>query len=1137
MSQAHCAIPASSRVRGVATVAALLMAMLGWSLKVAPPAAAATAEKIAPAAAPEGVGIVIAGTNLTDTSSVVFLGTPDPLDDVVAPNFAVLEAKKVAVQVPAGVQSGPVQLTTPEGVVETLVPFTVYKAPTITAVSATWGKPDDVLTISGDNLLGAKKPVIAFGTKKVGPLAEPVPTQTELQVKVPGGLAGGPVPLTVTTTGGTARSSFVIGPAVKAIAPKNGTTVGGTVASITGAGFTGVENFTDDPATAGVDERLDGVTIGGTRVTKLISVSDKELIVVVPAGTDPAAPVVVRTKHGSTIPESGAAVLYAYQPIPKVTGVSQNYNVVGTAAPIVFTGENLTATTSVLVGGLPPTDVVADPVAGTLTVTPAVSAKAAVSAAAFANTTPSGVAFKASVPFGYVTAPVVGKLAPATGPEGTSVLVSGSGFTSDTAVQFGTTAASCTVVSFIALKCAAPAGTGVVDVTVTTGAGVSAATLTTQFTYTAGVAPTAPVVGLPSIAPLLPAYGATGSTVDIRGANLGSLSKVEFTGEDNTWVEAPNFLVVGIGRAVVTVPADAVTGEVRLTNAAGRVTTLGRVFTKTVPPSVDSIDVVGDTSFGATVGDLVTIKGAGLIIKGAKTFVTIGGKPAPILIKPIPNPRTIVVRVPPSVGGREEVVVSTPLGTAASEVWLYQIPEVKVLKPITYTRTGGTVVTIAGSNFTGVDNVTVNGGRLSAVTFGGVNVAKFVFMSDKSVVAVTSPGSASADHVVVTTQHDGRYGNSDGKTRSVNAPMAQIDTVSPDAGPTGAIPPAVTLTGMHLKIDSIVKFGSALATVQSAAPDGTSMVVIPPTRSTTATVGITITNYDDGDELTSTKASAYTYELQPATITGLSAGTAVPGTPLTISGTSFEGVTSVKFGTVSVPYTVANSSTILVNVPATPSGTAGTTVDVTVVNGTGEVSTGDPATADDWMWDNSPTLTSLSASTGARNTTITINGSNFVGITNVRFGYTNAVYTVVDQNTITATVPTTPVGAGGQTVDVVVEIGASVSQPISPTADNWTWMSAATITAMDLHTAPAGTTVTVTGTNFVGLSGATAVTMNSKAATSYTVISDTSLTFVVPPADANGGNSAGRSVAIRVTNGSGLVSTASPATADDWLIQ
>ena len=1133
MSYAHRAPRRGTQVRSIAVVVALLVAVTGL---LAAPAHAATAEKIAPAAAPIGVGITIAGTALSSASAVTFLGADGPGDDIAAPNFIALDAKKVVVQVPPGAETGPIAVTTDEGTVSTPIPFTVYKAPVITSVSATWGKPDDIVTITGENLIGAKKAVVAFGSKKATPFT--TSTQTELQMKVPGGLPGGTYGLSVTTTGGTARSTFTIGPAVKGAALKAGSTVGGTILSIVGSGFTGVTAFVDDPATTGVDESFDGVTIGGNRVTDLIFVNDKEVVVEVPPGTDPAADVLVKTKHGDVVATSGNLTKYTYQPIPVVTGVSKNWNEVGTASEVVLTGQNLTDATAVNVGGIAPTSVVADPVAGTLTILPPVGVKAAVSAINLTNTMASGATFKAAVPFGYIAAPVVAKVAPNTAQTGATVLITGTGFDKDATVQFGSATASCQVVTFLTLSCVVPAGTGAVDVTVNNGVGSTTPSALTTFTYLAGTATPPPVKGLPTVAPLIPPYGATGTTVDIRGANLATVSKVEFTGPEDTWAEAPHFMVVAPGRIVVEVPADARTGELRITNAAGRVETLGRIFTKTVKPTVDSIDVVGDTSFGATPGDLLTIKGTGLFIKGAKTLVTIGGKAAPVLTKPIPNSKTLVVRVPTSVGGREPVVLATPLGESTAETQLYYIPEIKSVKPMTYSRAGGAVATISGFDFTGVDDLTVGDGRLSAVTFGGVNVSRLVFMSDKQLVAVTSAGSASADDVVVTTQHGGRFGNSDGKTRSVDAPIARIDTVSPDSGPTGMTPPAVTLTGAHLKIDSIVKFGSALATVQSAAPDGTSIVVVPPTRATATTVGITITNFDDGDELTTTKTGAYSYLLQPATITGKSASTAIPGTSVTISGTSFVGVTSVKFGTVEAAYTVVNDNTIYTTIPATPTGAAGTTTDITVVNATGQTSTGDPATADDWTWDNSPVLTSLSASTGSRGETITINGSNFVGVTGVRFGYTAATsYTVVDANTITAVVPTTPLGAGGTTVDVVVEIGSFVSLPASPAADNWVWMAPANITAMSHHTAPAGTTVTVTGTGFVGITGATGVTMNSKAVTSYTVVSDTSVTFVVPPPDANGGNSAGKNVAIKITNGSGAVSTATPITADDWQIQ
>lgn len=206
---------------------------------------------------------------------------------------------------------------------------------------------------------------------------------------------------------------------------------------------------------------------------------------------------------------------------------------------------------------------------------------------------------------------------------------------------------------------------------------------------------------------------------------------------------------------------------------------------------------------------------------------------------------------------------------------------------------------------------------------------------------------------------------------------------------------------------------------------------------------------------------------------------------------------------------------------------------MTVVNETGQPSTADPVTADDWTWDNSPTITSRSANIGSSGTTITINGSGFNGVTGVRFGYT-ATYTVVNSNTITATVPVMPLGAGGTTVAVIVEIGTFTSFAAIPTADNWAWMAPAVITAMTHHTAPAGTTVTVTGTRV----RRRPVRYDEHKERDELHRRQPDVADVrVPPPDANGGNSVGKSTNIRITNGSGTVSTAAPLDADGWVIQ
>jgi len=83
-------------------------------------------------------------------------------------------------------------------------------------------------------------------------------------------------------------------------------------------------------------------------------------------------------------------------------------------------------------------------------------------------------------------APTVTGLSPTSGPAagGTSVTITGTNFTGATAVDFGTTAATTfTVGSDTSITATSPAGTGVVDVTVTTPGGKSTTSTNDQFTY------------------------------------------------------------------------------------------------------------------------------------------------------------------------------------------------------------------------------------------------------------------------------------------------------------------------------------------------------------------------------------------------------------------------------------------------------------------------------------------------------------------------------------------------------------------------------------------------------------------------------------------------------------------------------
>lgn len=87
------------------------------------------------------------------------------------------------------------------------------------------------------------------------------------------------------------------------------------------------------------------------------------------------------------------------------------------------------------------------------------------------------------------SAPIISAISPPSGVQGQTVAIGGSGFSGTTGVKFGTVpASSFVIVSDSYLTAMAPAGTGSVDITVTTAGGTSVPDAASVFSYTASVA-------------------------------------------------------------------------------------------------------------------------------------------------------------------------------------------------------------------------------------------------------------------------------------------------------------------------------------------------------------------------------------------------------------------------------------------------------------------------------------------------------------------------------------------------------------------------------------------------------------------------------------------------------------------------
>jgi hypothetical protein len=218
------------------------------------------------------------------------------------------------------------------------------------------------------------------------------------------------------------------------------------------------------------------------------------------------------------------------EPIPVVTAVSPNSGPAGTQ--VTITGENFDGASSVNFGGTPAASFTLDSSTQITAIAPPGSGTVDVTVTAGGGTSQVTTADQ-FIYSGSPPLPTVSAVSPSSGPPagGTTVTISGSGFTDATTVSFGgTPAASFTVNSDSQITAVSPAGSGTVDVTVTGPSGTSAVTPADQFTYTSGPVPPLPPPAPPTVTSVSPSSGpASGcSTVRITGTNLTGATAVRF---------------------------------------------------------------------------------------------------------------------------------------------------------------------------------------------------------------------------------------------------------------------------------------------------------------------------------------------------------------------------------------------------------------------------------------------------------------------------------------------------------------------------------------------------------------------------------------------------------------------------------
>jgi hypothetical protein len=613
------------------------------------------------------------------------------------------------------------------------------------------------------------------------------------------------------------------------------------------------------------------------------------------------------------------------------------------------------------------------------------------------------------------------------------VTVNGSDLGGATSVTFGGTAGTITGGDATHVYCTTPLKPeGLVRVEVTTGSGTGGKDNAYEY------------MDPPSITSLDQNWGSTvgGDMITIYGSDFTDVTAVSFCGtpaalfglvdDGEIWAFTDAHAPEGWGDVVVTTPW----GSGTLVNG----------FEYRDPPSIVSVNPGQGSTAGGT---LVTITGDDL---AGATVVTFGGTPAAIT----GNTDTEVycttdLHLPE---GLVDVVVATVVDSA-TKVNGYEYmdpPDVVNIDPNQGPVTGGTPVTITGTNLAGATSVKV-----------GPNPLGGVVVTDTKITGVTGGFPAESFFDVFVEIPGIGSDTLPGAFQAMDPPS--VASVSPNQGPAAGGTP-VTITGEDFLSTppcvTTVTIGGAPAVGVVVASDTQIYCDTPSGSEGPADVAVT----SPGG--TGTLVGGFTYYLAP-TVTSINPnqGPTAGGTKVTIVGTKFvPGFTSVSIGGVAATVT----GCIITEVYATTGvhGAATVNVDVTTPGGTGTLVNG-------YTYVAPPTITSVAPSQGpvATETAVAVHGSGYTltapCVVLVRFGGAPASNVVVVSDTeLTCKTPALPV-EGPVTVEVETPGGLDVLP------DGYEYMDPPDITSVSPNkgTTAGGTPVTINGNDLAGATSAT----------------------------------------------------------------
>ena len=516
-----------------------------------------TISSFTPASGPVGTVITVTGTNLQQVRLAMLGGSADAVPYNVSSN-------SLQFSVPTGASTGRIRVMNTVYDAYSSNSFTITSGtapspmPFVSGFSPTSGPVGTVVTVTGTGFTGATSAQIGVSSVvAVGNV-----TSTSLTFTVPSGATSGMIRISNGANSDTSDSGFTVTvpaavPTITGFSPASGPV--GTVITVSGTGFTGVTT----------------AQVGASAAVAVGNVTSTSLTFTVPSGASSGA---IRISNGTTsdLSDSNFTVTTPAA-TPAITGFSPTSGPVGTV--ITVTGSGFTGATSASIGG---GAAVAVSNVGSTSLTFTVPAGATSGTIRIANATNVGTSsgsFTVTIP---AATPVISSFSPASGPVGTVVTVSGTGFTGATSAQIngGATIAVSNVTS-TSLTFTVPTGatSGMIRVANATNSDTSDG----SFTVTVPAA-------TPAVTSFSPTSGAVGTVVTVTGTG--------FTGATSASIGGGSAVAVGNVTSTsltFTVPTGATSGTIRVANATNSGTSTGS-FTVTVPPVVPPGGALGETA-------------------------------------------------------------------------------------------------------------------------------------------------------------------------------------------------------------------------------------------------------------------------------------------------------------------------------------------------------------------------------------------------------------------------------------------------------------------------------------------------------------------------------------------------------------